>query len=205
MRRILVSIIVPGILLLIAMTAIPVAVQAGGGCHGPDGSVYMEGEATVVRMDVCSFAPTVARVAVGTEVRFLNTANVDHMVTGRSGTWGSDMLRPGKEFSATFTTAGTYPFSCPLHPGMVGAIVVGDGVADGAAGANAAAAAVTAGSARSPEPRADAAGATATAETTDWTPMAISALGGLGAGAIAGTLIAGVLLNRRRSSSIATN
>lgn len=198
-RRTLASLLVYTSLLLVAIAAIPAAVQAGGGCHAPAGSVHMEGSTTVVRMDVCSFAPTVAQVPVGTTVRFLNTSNIDHAVVGRAASWGmAELLQPGKEFSETFTTAGTYPFSCPLHPGMVGAIVVGGGSAD-----NAAPAAVTTGSAPSPEPRA--ATAVNTGVDTDWTPIAIAALGGLGAGAIVGTLIAGALLNRRRPSSIATD
>jgi len=31
------------------------------------------------------------------------------------------------EQSVTFDDAGTYPYMCPLHPGMIGAIVVGSG------------------------------------------------------------------------------
>lgn len=202
-RRTLMSLLVPAGLvpasLLLLALVVPAAVRAGGGCHAPDGSVHMEGSTTVVRMDVCSFGPTVAKVPVGTTVRFLNTSSIDHAVVGRAASWGrAELLQPGKEFSETFTTAGTYPFSCPLHPGMVGAIVVGGGSAD-----NAAPAAVAAGAAPSPEPRA--ATAVTTAARTDWTPIAIVALGGLGTGAVAGTLVAGVLLNRRRSSSIATD
>jgi plastocyanin len=114
-------------LTLAAAVAAPLVVQAGGGCHGPDGSVYAEGTATIVKMDVCSYAPTIERVPVGTTIRFLNSANIEHMVVGRSGTWASGILAPGAEYSATFKADGTYPFSCPLHPGMVGAIVVGTG------------------------------------------------------------------------------
>jgi hypothetical protein len=84
---------------------------------------------------------------------------------------------------------------------MNGAIVVGEGAAAREDDTNVAAA-VT-GTAPSPEPRADAA-APATA-TTDWTQLAIVGLGGLGAGAIVGTLIAGAWLNRRRPSAIATD
>jgi hypothetical protein len=80
---------------------------------------------TVIRMDVCSFAPTVSRVPVGTRVRFLNTSTIEHAVVGRLTTWGSEILSPGTEFSQTFEAAGTYPYTCPLHVGMVGAIVVG--------------------------------------------------------------------------------
>ena len=128
------------VLLLLLAGALPAIVVAGGGCHGDaDGSAYMEGAGTtVIRMDTCSFAPTVSRVATGTTVRFLNTATIQHQVVGRSGTWGSVLLDPGKEHSETFAAAGVYPYTCPLHPGMVGAIVVGDGAAgdDSAQGAD---------------------------------------------------------------------
>jgi plastocyanin len=193
-RRILASILAVSTLLLLVVV-VPATVSAGGGCHRPDGSVYTEGTTTVVKMDVCSFAPTIARAPVGAEVRFLNSSNIEHMVVGRSGTWASDMLSPGKEFSAQFTTSGTYPFSCPLHPGMVGAIVVGDA---------APAAAVTTDSTPAAAPPEDAP-APATATETDSTPVAIAALGGLAAGAIVGTIIAGALLDRRRSSHLATD
>lgn len=104
----------------------PATVEAGGGCHKPDRSVYTEGPATVIRMDVCSFGPTIARVPIGATVRFLNTAPNEHLVIGRAGAWGSDILAPQAEFSQRFGEAGVYPYSCPLHPGMVGAVVVGD-------------------------------------------------------------------------------
>lgn len=120
------------VLRLIAATSLLLAcvgvapVSAGGGCHGEDGSVHSEGDATVVRMGPCSFSPTVVHVPAGTEVRFLNTAQVDHLVVGESQTWGTQFaLVPGKELARTFAEKGVYPFSCPLHPGMVGAVVVG--------------------------------------------------------------------------------
>ena len=89
-------------LLLVAALAAP-ATQAGGGCHGNDGSAYTEGDGnTVIRMDVCSFSPTINRVPIGATVRFLNTSNVEHAVVGRAGTWGSAILPVGTEFSETF-------------------------------------------------------------------------------------------------------
>lgn len=121
-------VLAPLTLLVIGTIAAPALVEAGGGCHGDGngGSVYMEADGTtVIRMDACSFAPTVSRVAVGTTIRFLNTSTIDHAVVGRLATWGSEVLSPGKESSQTFEASGTYPYTCPLHPGMVGAIVVG--------------------------------------------------------------------------------
>jgi plastocyanin len=133
-RKPLAALVLAPLLLLIAAVGGPALVQAGGGCHpGADGSQYMEGDGTaVIRMDTCSFAPTASRVAVGTTVRFLNTATIPHQVVGRSATWGSVLLEPGREHSETFAAAGVYPYACPLHPGMVGAIVVGDGTTQAA-------------------------------------------------------------------------
>jgi plastocyanin len=109
-----------------AAVGVPTAVVAGGGCHADTGSGYTEGPASVVRMDLCDFGPTVSRVPVGTEVRFLNTDQVPHIVIGRRLTWASAELVPGAEYVQRFDVAGTYPYMCSFHPGMVGAIVVGD-------------------------------------------------------------------------------
>ena len=50
------------------------AALAGGGCHGGERTTATEGSATVVKIDGCTFAPTVTRVPVGAEVTFLNTS-----------------------------------------------------------------------------------------------------------------------------------
>ena len=170
------------LLLLIAALAAP-ATQAGGGCHGNDGSVYTEGDGTtVIRMDVCSFSPTISRVAVGTTVRFLSTSNVEHAVVGRSSTWASAILPVGGEFSETFDAAGMYPFSCPLHPGMVGTIVVGGGAA-------------------APADPAVAEPAVTSPAGSDSDALAATALAGLGIGAIVGLLGAGAIAARQRRPS----
>lgn len=115
-----------GVVAIVTLLLVPSTgpVAAGGGCHGPDPGAQTEGPATVVRMDICSFAPTIVAVPVGTTVRFLNTAPNDHAVVGRGRTWGSATLAPGAEVAVRFDEAGIHPFACPLHPGMVGAVVV---------------------------------------------------------------------------------
>jgi plastocyanin len=189
MHRSTIAALIAPALLLIAALAAP-ATQAGGGCHVPDGSVYTEGDGTsVIRMDTCSFSPTIARVPVGTSIRFLNTSTVEHAVVGRAGTFESQILSPGAEYAAKFAAAGTYPFSCPLHPGMVGAIVVG-----GAAAAAPASAAPA-----------------LTSTITDGTPsqldapdlgsVAIAGFAGIGIGAAAGVLAAGAIATRRRHTA----
>jgi plastocyanin len=184
MKRRILTLLSMAVLALFAIAA-PTLVLAGGGCHaGADGSTYMEGDGTtVIRMDTCSFAPTVSRVAPGTTVRFLNTGNIQHQVVGRSGTWGSVLLDPGTEHSETFRAAGIYPYTCPLHPGMVGAIVVGDGAPD--AGNEGNVAPVDLASATQPTQE--------VARTTDPIPFVVTGLAGLGMG-----LGIGVLATRSR-------
>lgn len=136
MARPLLALLLP--LLALAALAPPPAALAGGGCHME--ITHTEGPATVVRMDVCAFAPTAVHVEPGAEVRFLNTSPVGHVVAGEGNTWGSGVtLAPGDEFARRFADEGVFPYSCPLHPGMVGAIVVSP--VDDDAGAEAAAAA----------------------------------------------------------------
>lgn len=105
------------------------AALAGGGCHEGVGAAPAEGNATVVKIDGCTFAPTVTRVAVGTQVQFLNTSPQSHDVTGRNGEWGSDTLQNGQSFAHRFAAPGLYPYSCSIHPGMAGVVAVGASVA----------------------------------------------------------------------------
>ncbi len=112
------------------------AALAGGGCHGGEQTAATEGSATVVKIDGCTFAPTVTRIPVGAEVTFLNTSVSPHDVTGRNHEWGTPSLGVGASYANRFGKAGVYPYSCSLHPGMAGVVMVGSPVAAGAAAAD---------------------------------------------------------------------
>jgi plastocyanin len=107
---------------------VPGAALAGGGCHGGVTESDATGEkvATVRMIDAC-FTATVTTVDPGTDITFVNAdfATI-HNVAGNE--WGhfEDMSK-GDSFTARFDVAGIYPFACQYHPGMTGAIVVGDG------------------------------------------------------------------------------
>ena len=126
-----VLILLAGVGLLIGSflaTAAPVA--AGDPCfHDMSRPAVSEGAATVVKLDKCAFFPTIAHVPVGTEVQFLNADMVGHEVVGANLTWGhhEKILGTGDQLGVTFAKAGIYPYTCMIHPGMSGAIVVGDG------------------------------------------------------------------------------
>ena len=123
------------LLLLIGAVFAPAAV-AGDPCyHGFDIPARTEEAATQIKVAPCAFAPTVAHVAVGATVTFFNGPDFTHLITGANAEWGSrDVeVKPGTQTSYTFKKAGIYPYSCALHRGMSGAIVVGDVSAPAAA------------------------------------------------------------------------
>jgi plastocyanin len=134
LRRSIAAALLAPFLLLIAALAAPVT-QAGGGCHGGSDTPPGDDAASVVKIDGCMFYPTIARVPVGTTVTFINSGAAPHNVTGVGGEWGSGDLPNGARYAHGFAQPGVYPFACTLHPGMNGAIVVGDGAADAPASA----------------------------------------------------------------------
>jgi len=113
-----------GVLLLAGGVLAPSA-GAGGGCH----RAQSEGEGTVVRMVEMCFSPTVLRVAPGDTVTFENADAVQHVVTGVG--WGSsELLGLGDSITETFERPGAYPYTCNLHAGMNGVVLVGDADTD---------------------------------------------------------------------------
>jgi plastocyanin len=113
----------------------PGAALAGGGCHSPVTSNDATGDdnATVRMIDAC-FSASLTNVDAGTSVTFVNDdGGITHNVGGNQ--WGHfDNMWKGDAFTATFNEAGVYPFACSYHPGMTGAIVVGDGTGAGNGG-----------------------------------------------------------------------
>jgi plastocyanin len=100
----------------------PVA-NAGGSCHSPASAATGD----LVSLSGLCFGPTVLYVRSGDEVTWTNRDSVTHTVTGLGFMWGSaNGLAQGDSLSYRFTQAGVYPYSCIIHPGMVGAVVVGD-------------------------------------------------------------------------------
>lgn len=131
--RQLIRLAVPAGLLALGLLAAPTA-SAGNPCfHGFTMPPADSATGNEVKLLPCAFSPTVTHVAVGSEVTFFNGPDFSHLITGANQEWGSPdvELQPGQKVSYTFDTAGIYPYACVLHPGMSGAIVVGD-VAGGA-------------------------------------------------------------------------
>ena len=126
-----VSVVVLGAGLLIGSCWFTAAsASGGGGCGRP----VTDGRGTRVTIKQFCFSPTVLHVRRGTTVTFTNLDLFEHNVQGASVSWGSwDAVKRGAPVRYRFVRSGVYPYVCSMHPGMVGAIVVGDGNGRGAA------------------------------------------------------------------------
>lgn len=112
--------------LLAAFVLVPALASASGG--GGCGRSVTDEAGTTVEIRWFCFGPTILRAPEGATVTFVNQDPVPHNVLGAAGAWGGyERLGEGREVSYTFTEPGVYPYACTYHPGMVGAVVVGDG------------------------------------------------------------------------------
>jgi plastocyanin len=119
-RRLRALVLLPTVMAAAVLAAGPAS--AGGGCHAP----ATEGRGTTVALTDLCFTPTVLRVAPGSEVTFVNRDGIEHPLARPGGAWNWAGTPRGRT-TVRLDRAGTYPFFCYVHPGMVGVVVVGDG------------------------------------------------------------------------------
>ncbi|MGE3073522.1 MAG: plastocyanin/azurin family copper-binding protein [Dehalococcoidia bacterium] len=111
---------------VVASGLAPDVAVAGGGCRG---FASTEASGDAVQMEGTCFVPTVLRVEPGTNVTWTNQSTEPHSVAGATIEWGNyNELKQGQTIEYTFDRPGTYPYYCFVHNGMIGTIVVGDGV-----------------------------------------------------------------------------
>lgn len=72
-----------------------------------------------------TFGPAVLVVKPGTTVTWVNGDDIPHtVVADDKKTFRSKVLDSDDAFSFTFTTPGSYPYFCSIHPHMTGKVVV---------------------------------------------------------------------------------
>jgi plastocyanin len=99
--------------------------SGGGGCGAP----VTDGTGAKVQIDQSCFTPTILRVEPGSTVVFRNVDPMPHTVLGANAAWGSyDALKRRDVSGYRFEDAGVYPYVCTWHVGMIGVVVVGDGI-----------------------------------------------------------------------------
>lgn len=87
-----------------------------GGNGGPGANeVFIQGFA---------YSPSTITVTVNTTITWTNKDAAAHTVTSNSGVFTSEALGTNGTYSFKFTTAGTYPYHCAIHPTMTGTVIV---------------------------------------------------------------------------------
>lgn len=112
------------VLLLTACSEAPGQPSGGGGGGGGAASVTVRIPLTDYGGNQTpSFTPTNVTVPAGSTVGWSNQDSVSHTTTSDTGLWNSG-LSVGGSFQRTFPTAGTFSYSCTVHPGMTGTVIV---------------------------------------------------------------------------------
>lgn len=81
----------------------------------------MPGDATVEMRDEM-FEPSSVTISAGETVTWVNEDPVIHNVVGDN--FSSGNIGEGGTFSHTFDEPGVYEYTCTIHPGMDGTVVV---------------------------------------------------------------------------------
>jgi plastocyanin len=99
-------------------------------------STSVEAQSNAVQVSIVSgastltttaYSPDVITVVIGVNntVVWKNNDNAIHTATGTNFTgFSTGNIQPGATASYTFNTAGTYPYHCIYHTGMVGTVIV---------------------------------------------------------------------------------
>jgi plastocyanin len=77
---------------------------------------------SIVNVQFQAFGPDHLQVLPGETVEWDNVSERRHTVTADDGSFDSGDLFSGQTFSHLFAAAGTYPYHCRVHAGMVGEI-----------------------------------------------------------------------------------
>jgi len=80
-----------------------------------------------------SFNPSSLTISAGTTVVWTNNGQQPHSATANDGSFDSspgcpnnvnECIQPGESYSHTFSSAGSFPYHCKVHPTMTGTIQV---------------------------------------------------------------------------------
>src|SRR5512141_2021890 len=81
-------------------------------------------ETTDVKIDNFTFGPAELTVKAGTTITWTNRDDIPHTVVSTDKVFKSKVLDTDERFSFTFSTPGTFPYFCSIHPKMTGKVVV---------------------------------------------------------------------------------
>lgn len=106
------------LVLLTLLSVFPLFITSGckktSDVPGPN-EVFIEGN---------TFRPSTITVTAGTTITWTNKDGVIHTVTSTTGLFDSGSISSNGIYSHTFTTAGTFPYYCTVHPFMTATVIV---------------------------------------------------------------------------------
>lgn len=82
------------------------------------------GPVTRAGMRNMAYTPPRIEIQAGGTVEWTNNDPLAHTVTAADGSFDSGLIPAGGTWSRTFTTPGTYDYSCTPHPFMKGVVIV---------------------------------------------------------------------------------
>ena len=77
-----------------------------------------------VAIKATGFSPKSVTIATGDAVKWTNRDTKNHQVVANNGSFASSVIKPGKSYTHTFNTAGTFGYRDALHPSLTGKVVV---------------------------------------------------------------------------------
>jgi uncharacterized protein (TIGR03118 family) len=99
--------------------------------HGLFGSIALapaapppSSQPTAASINNFAFMPGILTIATGTQVQWTNQDAAEHTVVADDASFSSSSLQRNATFSQAFSTPGTYPYHCSIHPFMKGKVVV---------------------------------------------------------------------------------
>jgi len=100
-------------------TAAPSGTPTTGGGAAGGGGATVE-----VKMEGMAFSAQTVTIKVGDTVNWTNMDQAPHNATAVDKSWKTSTFATGESGSVTFTTAGTFPYICTVHPNMTGTVIV---------------------------------------------------------------------------------
>jgi plastocyanin len=115
-----------GITILFAILTISNSCSKSSSMYGMGNNNGSSGSpgANEVWIEGMAFTPSVITVAAGTTITWTNKASIAHTVTSDKGLFDSGDISSNGTFTFKFTTAGSYPYHCAVHPSMTAKVVV---------------------------------------------------------------------------------
>jgi plastocyanin len=109
--------------MFLAALALGIA-RLGAGEGNSIASAQPNPESMAIKIDNFAFGPAELTVTLGSTITWTNRDDIPHTVVNADKVFKSRALDTDETFSVTFSTPGTFPYFCSIHPKMTGTVVV---------------------------------------------------------------------------------